>query len=120
MRRNRGQAGEGQLGCVIGLAFLAVALFLAFKLIPVKVKAAGIREVVVNEGKSAGTHPNERIRKAILDKAEEVDLPVSDEDIEIKRTGNLIEIDVDYVVPIKFPGRTWEWHQHHHAENPIF
>jgi predicted membrane protein len=119
-RRSRSQAGEGQFGCIFGLAILLIAVFFAYKIVPVKVKAAELRQVVVDEGKSAGTHNDEKIRKAILAEAEDQGLPVTDDDIEISRTGNLIKIDVDYIVPIKFPGRTWEWHFHHSAENPIF
>lgn len=120
MRRSAGQKGEGQLGCLFGLAILLVAIFIAYKIIPVKVKVAELRETVVDEAKSAGTHNDDHIRKAILQKADDEGLPVDDEDIEITRHGNEIQVDVDYVVPVSFPGRTWEWHQHHHAENPIF
>ena len=119
MRRS-GQKGEGQLGCLFGLALLLIAIFLAYKIIPVKVKTADLRQTVEDEAKSAGTHNDDRIRKSILEKADENNLPVTDDDIEIKRTGNEIQVDVDYIVPVEFPGRTWEWHQHHHAENPIF
>ena len=119
-RRSRSQAGEGQLGCIFGLAVFLVAIFIAYKIVPVKVKAAELRQVVIDEGKSAGTQSDVKIRKAILATAADQGLPVTDDDIQITRTGNEIRIDVDYVVPIQFPGRTWEWHLHHSAENPIF
>jgi hypothetical protein len=51
MRRMRGQRGEGQFGCVVGLALLAVGLFFAYKLIPVKIKAAELRQEVVDQAK---------------------------------------------------------------------
>ena len=37
MRRNRRERGEGQLGCLVGLIFLALGVFIAFKMVPVKV-----------------------------------------------------------------------------------
>ena len=119
-RRHRSEAGEGQGGCIFGIILLLIAAFVAWKFIPVKVKAAEVRAVVVDEAKSAGTHSDERIRKAILDKAIEEELPVSDENISIERTGNLIRLNVEYTVPIKFPGYTYQWHIKHNAENPIF
>lgn len=120
MRRNRREAGEGQGGCLVGIVILLVAVFVAYKLIPIKVKAADLRETIADESKSAGTHSDERIRKAILEMAQEQGLPVSDENITINRTANLIRIDVNYVVPVMFPGYTYQWHFSHHAENPIF
>ena len=56
MLSNRRERGEGQFGCLIGLVLLLVACVLAYKLIPVKVKAADMRETVVDEAKSAGQH----------------------------------------------------------------
>ncbi len=120
MRRRRSEAGEGQGGCLVGIILMLIAGFIAFKLIPVKVKAAEVRSVVVDEAKSAGTHGDDRIRKAILDKAQEEGLPVTDENIRIERTGNLIRVTVEYTVPVVFPGYTYQWHIQHYAENPIF
>lgn len=118
--RRRSEAGEGQGGCLVGIILMLIAGFVAFKLIPVKVKAAEIRSMVVDEAKSAGTHNDDRIRKAILDKAQEEGLPVTDENIRIERTGNLIRVTVEYTVPVVFPGYTYQWHIQHYAENPIF
>lgn len=115
---------------MVGVIFFLLAVFLAFKLIPVKVKAADLRQTVIDESKSAGTHTDEVIRKAILAKAESLGLPVADENITIQRGAvagsasslgsNSIAVDVDYVVPVQFPGKVYNWHFHHHAENPIF
>ena len=120
MRRSRRESGEGQLGCLFGLALLLIAVYVAWKVIPVKVKAADLRQTVVDEAKSAGTHNDGTIMKYILAKASDVELPVTEDNVKIKRRTNDITIDVDYVVPIEFPGYTYNWHINHHAENPIF
>jgi hypothetical protein len=120
MRRLRGQRGEGQFGCLVGLVFVAIAAFIAYKLIPVKVRAAEMRQEVVDQAKSAGMRGDDRIMAALLKKAEDDNLPVSGDNIVIKRGPNDIKIDVDYTVPVDFPGYRYEWHFHHHAENPLF
>ena len=120
MRLSRRERGEGQLGCVIGLIILAIAIFIAWKMIPVKVRAAELRQCVVDEAKAAGTHDDGRIRDVILNKAREDKLPVTADNIKISRANSEITVDVDYVVPIDFPGFTYKWHLNHHAENPIF
>ncbi|MGZ7030871.1 MAG: hypothetical protein ACXVIJ_02775 [Thermoanaerobaculia bacterium] len=120
MRRSRRESGEGQLGCLFGVALLLLAVFVAWKVIPVKVRAADLRQAVVDEAKSAGTHNDEQIMKYILAKAADQDLPVTEDNVKISRRQNDITIDVNYVMPIEFPGYTYNWHINHHAENPIF
>ena len=120
MRRNRSERGEGQLGCVFGLALLVVAVFIAYKMITIKVRAAEVRAEVVDEAKSAGMRGDKQIIETIVRKAAEVNLPVTAQNITIRRHANEIDVDVKYVVPVEFPGYTYMWKFHHHASNPIF
>jgi len=120
MRRSRRESGEGQIGCLIGVVLLLLAVFVAWRVIPVKVRAADLRQTVQDELKIAGTHSDAQITKYILAKAVDVDLPVTEDNIKINRRTNDISIDVDYVIPIAFPGYTYNWHVHNHYENPIF
>lgn len=120
MRRNRRESGEGQIGCLVGVVLLLLAVFVAWKVIPVKVRAADLRQTVIDETKSAGQHTDGQITKYILAKAADVELPVTEDNIKINRRTNDISVDVEYVIPIEFPGYTYQWHIHNHAENPIF
>ena len=120
MRESRIQRGEGQFGCVVALLLMLAAIFFAYKIIPVKVRAAELRGVVVDEAKNAGARTDQRIIRAILEKAEQEGLPVTKESITIHRTASTIRVDVEYMVPVEFPGYTHEWNFHHVAENPIF
>lgn len=120
MSFRRREKGEGQAGCLFGLILLALAGFIAYKVIPVKVKAAEMRQEVIDEAKSAGTHNDDKIRDDILAKARENNLPVGPDNIKINRGNNEIDVQVDYVVPIEFPGYTYQWHINHSAHNPIF
>lgn len=118
--RRRGEAGEGQAGCIFGLIVLLIAVFVAFKMVPVKVRAAELRQTVVDEAKSAGTRNDDQILKSILHTAEEERLPVTQDNVKIRRGGNTINVEVEYVVPVEFPGYTYQWKFRHKAENPIF
>lgn len=120
MRVSRRERGEGNFGCLVGLIFLALAVFVAFKMIPVKVKNAELRQVIFDESKSAGQHRDDQIMKAILFKAQENKLPVTEDNVKISRGANEITIDVSYTVPVEFPGFTYQWNIHHLAQNPIF
>jgi hypothetical protein len=120
MLRKRHERGEGQFGCLVGLALLLVAALIAYKMIPIKVKAAEMRDVVYDESKSAGQHNNQQITKAIVAKAEQLGFPVKEGDVKIDRTSANIRVEVNYTVPVEFPGYTYQWEFHHKAENPIF
>lgn len=120
MRQRGRQRGEGQMGCLVGLVFLLIAIFVAYKMVPVKVKAAELRRTVVDESKSAGTHNDDRIRKAILKTATDEKLPVTEDNIKIARSSSEIDVTVEYVVPVVFPGYTYQWKFRHYTTNPIF
>ncbi len=120
MLRNRRERGEGQFGCLVGLALLVLAGLVAYRMIPIKVKAAELRDTVVDEAKSAGNNNNKHIETVILDKAERLELPLKKSGVKISRKANEISVDVQYTVPVEFPGFTYQWKFHHHTENPIF
>lgn len=120
MRNRRGQRGEGQFGCLVGLVILLLVGLIAYRMIPIKVKAAELRDEIVDEAKSAGQHNDKVIRASILSKAEQLQLPVTSDQIDINRRAATITIDVQYTVPVNFPGYTYNWDFRHHTENPIF
>jgi hypothetical protein len=120
MSRSHGQRGEGKLGCLMGLVLLALAGLAAYRLIPLKVKTADLRETVIDEARSAGNRDDAGIRESIYQKARQLELPVTPEQIKIRRANAYIYVEVDYTVPVEFPGFTYNWNLHHEAENPIF
>jgi len=120
MRRSRREKGEGQLGCIVGLIVLVLGVFIAWRVIPVKVKAAEVRQVVVDEAKSAGTHNDKVILGNILAKAREDNLPITEDMVKIRRANSEITVELNYVVPIEFPGYTYQMHINNTATNPIF
>ena len=120
MSRSVSQRGEGKLGCLVGLVLLALAGLAAYRLIPLKVKTADLRETVIDEARSAGSRTDAAIRESIYQQAARLELPVTPEQIKIRRANAYIYVEVDYTVPVEFPGFTYDWNFHHEAENPIF
>lgn len=114
------ERGEGQMGCLFGLVLLLIGILIAYKMIPVKVKNAELRDVITDESRAAGQHRDDRIRETIVAKAAQLQLPIKPDDVKIVRIANSITIDVNYTVPVEFPGYTYQWDFHHHTENPIF
>ena len=117
---NRRERGESNFGCLFGLVLLAIAVLVAYKMIPVKIKNAEMRAAIVDEAKAAGTHNDGQIVEYIYAKAAEDHIPISKDDIHVVRANNEITIDLEYTIPVQFPGYTYHWHVQHHAHNPIF
>lgn len=119
-RRQHRESGEGQFGCLVGIVLLLAACLVAYKMIPVKVKAAELRDTIIDEAKSGGQRNDKQITDAILREAETLELPLSEENIDIERKAGQIRVTVDYTIPVEFPGYTYNWAFHHRAENPVF
>ncbi|MEO8216069.1 MAG: hypothetical protein ABI718_03195 [Acidobacteriota bacterium] len=120
MRSKRSEQGEGQLGCILGLIILAAAVYVAFKLVPVKMDAADMRRTITDQARSAGMMTDERIRKTIMVRAMDLDVPLDEKNLIIRRSNNEISIEASYTVPVKFPGYVFYWKFNPSAENPIF
>jgi hypothetical protein len=120
MQRNRRERGEGQIGCLIGLVVLLIAALIAYKMIPVKVKSAEMRDIVQDSARAAGTMSDGAIRQAVLHKGQQLGLPIAENNIEVERARGEIRVEVKYTVPVVFPGYTYNWNFHHKAQNPIF
>ncbi|HUO84979.1 MAG TPA: hypothetical protein VM534_07695 [Thermoanaerobaculia bacterium] len=102
------------------MLILLAAVFVAYKLIPVKVRSSELRQEVVDEAKSAALRTDKQLRANIMSKAEDLDLPLQDQDLIIRRGSGRISIEAEYVVPVEFPGYTYHWKFDHKAENPLF
>lgn len=114
------QKGEGRLGCVVGILILALACFLAYKLIPAKIQAAEMRDVVQDESRSASGRNTASVKKAILARAEELKVPLDAEDCVVTRRGDYIRVEIEYTVNIEFPGYVYPKTYKFTAENPVF
>ena len=116
----RGQSGEMKLGCVLWTVALALSVLIAWKMIPVKMKSVQLYDYMIEEAKYAGSVKPEDLKKGILRKAEELNLPVSEKKVKVVYTSSRIRISVSYTVPVHFPGYTYEWSFNHEIDRPIF
>lgn len=114
------QKGEGRLGCVMGVLLLCLALFVAYKLIPAKIQAAEMRDVVQDASRSASGKSMATIKKEIFTRAKELKVPLNESDIVITRRNEFIRVEVKYEVQIQFPGFVWNKEYDFEAENPVF
>ena len=114
--------GESKIGCIFWLAVVVVGGWIAWTAVPVKVKSAELHDHMADMAIFATRERNpEVIKKNVLTKAKELDLPLAAKDLEVKRDESRIRLVADYTVVLEFPfGLTYDWQFHHEVDRPIF
>jgi len=114
------QSGQGKLGCILWIIFLVVAGMVASKMIPVKIKTSEFADFMNETAQFPGRGSSDDIRKILLGKAKELDLPIKEDDIKVDRQRERIKMEATYTIPIEFPGYTYMWTFHQTVDRPIF
>jgi hypothetical protein len=114
------QAGDSKIGCILWILALGIAVMVAVKMLPIKLKSAELQDHMTEQAKFARGASVEGLQKAILHRASQLDLPVSEKDVQIQLTRDRVKMDVKYTVPVEFPGYTYQWSFHHSVDRPIY
>ena len=122
MRTWRYQRGDVPIGCLVGGLVALIVALVAIKVTPIMLRVGELdKEIgVLSDRANRRVYTDKRIEKDILDKAEELDLPVTKKNVTIKRSSNRIKVTVAYDLSIEFPGYTYVWHKEHYHERPLF
>jgi hypothetical protein len=120
MTTRQGQAGDGKLGCILWSLLLVAGILVGVKAIPVKIATSELYDFMVEQAKWAGHTPAEVIQKRIVNKANELDLPVDPKFVSAEKLGDKIRMKADFTVPLEFPGYTYDWNFDLQVERPIF
>jgi len=121
MRRRIAERGEGNLGCILWLAVLGLAVMISVKAIPVKIASAEMYDYMDEVARSAGVNTTaEDVKKAILARAADLKLPLEKDMVTVTRQGDRLRMRAEYTVPVEFPGYTYNWHFVHELDRPIF
>ena len=104
MREMKKARGSGRLGCIIWLAVLGLIGYGLYKVIPVKIATSTFYDFMQEEASFASIRDVPQLQKEILAKAKELDLPVTEENLKIKRSRESITIEAHYEITISFFG----------------
>lgn len=109
--RTRSEWGKGNIGCILGLLVLAIAVIVVIKVAPVKIAVEDLKAFSEREAESASLprHTDEAIANAILAKARALNLPVKPENIEVSRDGTNVHVRVNYKITLDLPFYTYIW-----------
>jgi hypothetical protein len=102
MQANNGERGSGRLGCIVWLAILCLIGYGLYKIIPVKVATSTFYDFMQEEASFASIRDVKQLQKEILAKAKELELPVTEDNLTIKRSKEAVRIEAHYEITIEF------------------
>ena len=121
MPRRKSERGEGNLGCILWLVALGIAILIAWKAVPVKMQSTELYDFMDETAKfRAERTPPEELEKQIVDRAKQLNIPLDKKNVKVERKGDRIYIEVEYTIPVEFPGYTYQWHFRQTLDRPIF
>jgi hypothetical protein len=122
MNRRHGQRGDVPVGCLVGLIVLGLAVMVGIKTTPIIINVGEFEKEVVLMADRANSRgwDNKRMIQTLVNKADELGVPVTPENILIERTQSRFRISVSFVKEIEFPGYTYVWDKKIDEERPLF
>lgn len=118
--RRAGERGEGNFGCILWLVVLIAAVVFAWEAVPVKIASAELYDYMVEQAKFAHNQKPAEIKKRILFRAKELDLPLDAKNLKVEKLGDRIRMEASYVVPVEYPFYTWNWAFEHDINRGIY
>lgn len=106
----------GSLKMVVGIAVIVAMVWVGAVLIPPYFSNYEFEDAINNEAtiSTYSTKGEEAIREAVFKKAQDLEIPVSKDDIKVQRVGiqgsGSVIIDVPYVVHVDLPGYPMDLH----------
>ena len=100
----RAQRGEGGLKALLYLAFLIVAVFVAFKLVPLYVADYQLKDKMSEQARFAivNRYTEDQIKDNIFHTIQDLDIPAKRDDVKVENTNHGLAITVNYTVPVDF------------------
>jgi hypothetical protein len=114
------ERGEGKIGCILWTLVLVVAGLIAWEAIPVKIASSELYDFMVEQAKWAGHTSPDTLKRHILERAQELDVPLDPKNLSVQRVRDRIRMRAYYMVPLEFPGYVYEWEFDLEVDRPVF
>lgn len=115
------QKGEGKIGLLIGLTVLAVGIFLGAKIVPVRVDAYELRDTMRQEVRRGAIHGDpQKLAELILEKADELRVPLDKKRLEVRKTRSEMIIKASYEQEIDLKVTTYVYRFEAEERAPLF
>ncbi len=110
------------LRALFGIAFIVVAVYACWMLIPPYFNNYKLEDAIAEEARLAtySSRNENDIRESVYKKAIDYDVPVTREQINVVREGQSVSITIDYRVHLDFPGYPVDLNFHTSSKNKAY
>jgi flagellar basal body-associated protein FliL len=118
----RSEKGKGALQTIIVIIILFVIVYMMVKFFPTFHKSYKFNEEVKKEARAARGRPGyeDVIKRNLIDKARELELNITRDNIKVELNEAFVSIEVDYYIEVETPVYTFKRHFTPKHENPLF
>jgi hypothetical protein len=120
MDSRTGERGEGRLSFIFWIVVLGLVALVGFEAIPVRWRMAQLQDFMIEAAERARFGNEKEIKRAIMHRATELDLPLEEKALFVKINAGRIKIDAEYTVTLDFPFYTWDWRKRHEINRTIY
>jgi len=101
-RTRRAQHGAGRLKAIVWTVILVFIAYAAFKILPIYIAEYQLADKIQEEAKFAvvNRHSEDLIRETVYKEVQELNIPVARDQIKVLSSQQLVQISVDYTVPV--------------------
>lgn len=115
-----GSPGEGRIGCLLWLAVVAIGIMIAVTAVPVKLNDVEFGDFLEEQAQFSGRATGATLRKRILKKAKELDIPLDPKKLKVDKNKARVQIKCRYTVTLDFPFYSYDWEFEHDVDRPVF
>lgn len=112
--------GEGRVGCILWLLALSAFVLVVWKTVPVKIKTAEFEDFMQEQAQFAGRSSGDAIKKRILARAKELDIPLDPKALTVQKSSRRVRIVCSYTIAVEFPFYTYYWDFKHQVDRQVF
>ncbi len=116
----RGQRGEARLAFIFWTAVLVFGGVAAFEWVPARMKVAEFEDYLVDSAQRAVRMDPKALKKDLMWKAGELDLPLDSDDLQIQVSSGSARFIAEYTLDLEFPFYTYDWNVKHDVKRRLF
>lgn len=101
-RRFRAQRGEGKLKAILVIAIIVFVIYAAVKILPPYIAEYQLADKMTEQARFGVVNrfTEEQIRATVFKEAQDLDIPITKEDIKVLASPSVVRISVDYTIPV--------------------
>jgi hypothetical protein len=116
------EKGEGKVGFLISLAILLAGAYVAYVLVPIKIRTYEFKDAMRDQARFGAVHSkrDDVVVERLMKKAKQLRIPLKEENLQVTRDGGMYVITARYTVPVDLAVYRTKWEYNERETAPIF